>query len=674
MAFVVFVLLLATIWRSRARGSSILFAIVLSAWWAAGITLHAEGRDEVTLTGYLLELVFDFGWITFVALQLDRGISTSSVRLLRLGGPGLAVAAILAGVLAAAITETLPGREPLATMLYAASIATSLAGFIMLEQLVRNARPRQREAIKYLVVGIGGIFTYDLVLYTEALLAQPDASSLWAMRGYVVVLCTILIGLSLHNNSSWGAGILLSRRVYYFSGALLGSAIYVGIVLIAVIYARQFGGEVGELLPIFIVFLATLGLVLATMSEKFRARIRVELAKNFFERKFDYRREWLRLIDTLTASDDPLPPRKRAIKSLAQVVGAGTGSLWMKTGRSASFEVVSSWNEPMPDLSIPPDDPMLVFLRESGWVIDFQDVGDSPEVAAVLASSTAALSLPPSGILVPLQHEDSLVGFVRLDAVSVPKALNFEDFDLLKTAGTQVASFLMQLESSERLAEGRQFEAYNRFTAYVMHDLKNAIAQQSLVVDNAARHKRNPEFVDDAIETIKGSVVRMKRVLQNLQQRSIDEPLQRVNLTKLVLHAKSQCADRDPVPELSIPGYPVVVMANQERLLTAVCNAVRNAQDATPADGEVGIELTATGDSAVVSIRDSGVGMDEEFVRQRLFRPFDSTKGAEGMGIGAYQLRETVISIGGEVSVTSASQEGTCVKLTIPLAPQQTAG
>ena len=95
----------------------------------------------------------------------------------------------------------------------------------------------------------------------------------------------------------------------------------------------------------------------------------------------------------------------------------------------------------------------------------------------------------------------------------------------------------------------------------------------------------------------------------------------------------------------------------------ALLHAIRNAQDATDPDGDVTLNLTYDQHWCVVCVADTGSGMDESFVRERLFKPFDSTKGSEGMGIGAYQLRETVRAMGGEVSVDSRPAEGTRVEL-----------
>ena len=67
-------------------------------------------------------------------------------------------------------------------------------------------------------------------------------------------------------------------------------------------------------------------------------------------------------------------------------------------------------------------------------------------------------------------------------------------------------------------------------------------------------------------------------------------------------------------------------------------------------------------------VSDTGEGMDEAFIRDHLFRPFDSTKGTQGMGIGAYQMRETIRSMGGHVEVNSEPKSGTVVTISLQVA------
>jgi putative PEP-CTERM system histidine kinase len=199
-----------------------------------------------------------------------------------------------------------------------------------------------------------------------------------------------------------------------------------------------------------------------------------------------------------------------------------------------------------------------------------------------------------------------------------------------------------------------------------MHDLKNVVAQLSLVVQNARKHRENQEFFDDAIRTVDNGVVRMKRVLEQLRQGTPVPSTGRVELGKLVMEAVSQCADRHPEPRALVGDRSLWVRGDRERLLMALVHAIRNAQDATPAEGSIRVSLEADGGQCAIRVADTGRGMDPEFVQTRLFRPFDSTKGVHGMGIGAYQLRETARSLGGELAVDSEPGRGTTVSVILP--------
>jgi len=199
-----------------------------------------------------------------------------------------------------------------------------------------------------------------------------------------------------------------------------------------------------------------------------------------------------------------------------------------------------------------------------------------------------------------------------------------------------------------------------------MHDLRNVMAQQSLIIENAEKHKGNPEFIDDAIETLKGGNQRMRRVMEHLQPGSVEKE-DNIEVGKLALEAISSCADRRPVPIHTLGDEQVWVRGGRDRLLMALCHAIRNAQDATAPDGEICLSVDLLDGDCSITVADMGEGMDDRFIQERLFRPFDSTKGTKGMGIGAYQIRETVRAIGGDVFVTSTRGAGTRMTIRLPL-------
>jgi putative PEP-CTERM system histidine kinase len=245
--------------------------------------------------------------------------------------------------------------------------------------------------------------------------------------------------------------------------------------------------------------------------------------------------------------------------------------------------------------------------------------------------------------------------------------LAFEEIDLLRTSGRQVASHLAQYQADQQLAEARQFEAFNRLTAFVMHDLKNLIAQQSLMVKNAAKHKGNPQFFEDSMATIENSVARMNKLLRQLQRGDASGPQQRVRLDEALAEAIEKTESGSPEPVLQTDDEEIFTDIDRERFTAIVAHLIRNAQEATAADGSVVVKLANSDGRAVITIEDDGCGMDADFLRNRLFRPFDSTKGSQGMGIGAYQARTFVTEAGGAMDVQSSPDAGTTVSISLPL-------
>ena len=239
----------------------------------------------------------------------------------------------------------------------------------------------------------------------------------------------------------------------------------------------------------------------------------------------------------------------------------------------------------------------------------------------------------------------------------------------LDNHGVQVEFFtvlyLYRNQQAEQLTESRQFDTFNKLTAFIMHDLKNLIVQQALVVENAAKYKNNPAFIDDAINTIDNSVSRMNTLLRKLQ-RSKPEEIVRLSLKELISDVCRQCANGSPPPTLTLPDQDFAIRADSHRLTMAIVHLIINAQDATPVSGYVNVTMTADKNTATIQIEDNGSGMNQQFISERLFKPFDTTKSGKGMGIGVYQAREYINNLDGTFSVTSTPGEGTTFVITLP--------
>ena len=272
--------------------------------------------------------------------------------------------------------------------------------------------------------------------------------------------------------------------------------------------------------------------------------------------------------------------------------------------------------------------------------------------------------------MVPLHVGEELIGFVVLASARAPMDVNWEVNDLLKTAGRQAASFLALMQATEALLEVRKFDAFNRMSAFVVHDLKNVVTQLSLMMKNAERLKDNPEFREDMLITVDNAVDRMRQLMLQLREGATPPGTAfGVNLAQIAHRLVAVARDRGRVLELDVV-TPVVTRGHEERLERVIGHMVQNAFDATQATGRVWLKLDRISGQALVEVGDNGQGMSEAFVRERLFKPFQTTKQA-GMGIGAYESFQYVQELGGKITVDSQLGKGTIISVLLPLFESQ---
>jgi putative PEP-CTERM system histidine kinase len=243
--------------------------------------------------------------------------------------------------------------------------------------------------------------------------------------------------------------------------------------------------------------------------------------------------------------------------------------------------------------------------------------------------------------------------------------VNWEVRDLLKTAGRQAASYLAMQRATEALVEARKFDSFNRMSAFVVHDLKNLVAQMQLLLRNAQKHHANPELQRDMLATVEHVVGRMNQLMQQL--RSGETPVENprpVDLSTLVRRVQSvRAAGRAGLRIEAIPD--VLANGHEDRLERVIGHLVQNGFEAGGESAQVALRVFRDGDNAVVEVVDNGAGMTPEFIRDHLFRPFQSSK-ASGMGIGAYESQQYVTALGGRIDVKSEPGVGTRVRVLLP--------
>jgi putative PEP-CTERM system histidine kinase len=556
--------------------------------------------------------------------------------------------------------------------LTALSLFMTIIGIVFVEHVYRNTRPEQKWAIKYLCLALLGMYIYDFYMYADALLYQRIDPVLWQARGFVYALTVPLLGVSISRDPLWSPEIFISRRVVFHTTTLLASGIYLMIMGIAGYYVRDFGGNWGRVAQAIFLFITILTLVVFISSRRIRARLNVLVNKHFYPYKYDYREEWLRFIQTISASSEEKELYHNTIKSVAQIIESPGGMLWLRED-NGFFVCVDTWEMEHVNDREPTETSLPKFMEEYEFVISVDEFYEQPEVYNRLGylELPAWVKKVQPWLIVPLIYHGLLIGFIVLDhATARKKSFNWEDSDLLKTSARQVAAFLEQMNAAKALAEAKQFERFNKVSTYIVHDIKNLIAQLSLISSNAEKHKDNPLFMEDVFKTINNSVGKMNKMMEVLSGKAPSSKPGKVNIISVLeeLVHNRQIAGGKPVPILGCESSTYYVKADKNQLIAILGHLVQNAQDATDDNGKITISQKRSAEGVVIEIEDTGSGMTEDFIKNNLFKAFKTTKGTKGMGIGVYEAREIILAIGGHIEVSSKVNVGTCFRLTIPAA------
>jgi putative PEP-CTERM system histidine kinase len=611
----------------------------------------------------------DLGWLAFmyaIWLQGNGRERTHTVRWLY----GVTAIVVLLGT----VLELLPGFstnfgiEGDASFLTGMLLRmTSIVGaLVLVHNLYTAATADARNTLRLPLLALGVLWIYDLNLFTSAYLGRTWPADLAALRGAVVLLVAPVFGLAVVRNRDWS--LHLSRSMTFQSMSLVAIGGYLAAMVIITSALEFIGGQAARAAQVSFVFGASLAALVLMPSPRFRAWFKVKIAKHFFQHRYDYRAEWLRFTHTLghpEGEDQPLSTR--VIKAIADIAES-PGGILLAPEASGTLIARTDWNWSGRDTAGTTGSAALAtYLGKTGRIIELDalrnDSGLDDEDRLV---PEWLLAEEQAWVLVPLVHVDRLAGVVVLLRPSVNRTLDWEDFDLLRVAGRQVASYLAEARGQEALSDVKRFDEFNRRFAFIMHDIKNLVSQLSLVTRNAERHADNPEFRADMIETLKSSTARMNALLARLSQHNKGRPEDPTPML-LVRSAERVAAARRAQHPIVITGdQSLVAMADPARLDQALGHLVQNAIDASPPREPVTIHLSQSDEEAVLEVIDLGVGMSPAFLSDQLFKPFASTK-ETGFGIGSFEARVIITEMGGRIDVISSEGEGSRFIISLPL-------
>lgn len=667
-AFLVLTMLTVVSWRRGPVGACLIGACLATMCWSLAAAYNYWAGHDLTKLVATLEVVRTAGWMVFLTSVLFfsrlKGSLTHHWKVLS-GSVVLVCLAVIGSEIVGKdyIHNILPEGVPDPSLF--GRLLLSVIGIMLVENLFRNARREYRWGIKFLCFGVGGMFAYDFFMYSDALLFFRISDDLDASRGVINALIVPLIALSARRNPQWSIDVFVSRHAIFHSATLIGAGVYLLSMAAVGFYLRQFGGEWGSVLQTAFLFFAIICLALIIFSGAFRARLKDVISQNFFSHKYDYRDEWLRFISTFSLTEGGLSLPRRVMEGIADIVESPESAVWAADGGD-KFNLLETWNMAAPQ-GVQSTDPSFVrFLEEEQTVISLTELATSPDTYADVVVPGWLRDIPRAWLIVPLLHHERLHGVLLLAQPRAPRSVDREDYVLLTTVGRQAASYLAERASARALAEAQQFDEFNRRFAFVLHDIKNLVSQLSLLVQNAEKHKNNPAFQEDMLETVEESVEKMNALLVRLHAGGKEVAVNAiVVLEPLLQKVVNSVAGRNRKLTFESNVNGIAVIADEERLRAVAAHLIDNALEATTDGGRVAVRLLARGSDAILEFEDNGMGMDEEFIRNELFRPFRTTKDG-GFGIGVYESREFVRELGGRMEVVSAPDQGTTIRISLP--------
>lgn len=544
----------------------------------------------------------------------------------------------------------------------------SIGALMLLHNLYAGAASGLRPILRWTGIGLAGIFAYDLNLNTIAYLNGDYPLMILDLRGLFAGVMAVLFALGM-NAAGPRVQFSPSRAVAFRTLSLLLIGGYLAAMVLVTKSLALIGGDIARASQIMFVVAALAGAAVALPSPKVRGWLRVMATKHLFQHRYDYREEWLRFTRTIGhGGTGGASLHERVVKALADITESPAGLLLMPN-EEAQLELTARWN--WPTIAVPAvasEFALSGLLEQHNLVLAFDEVrrgvdhhGEQAQVPDWLMEADDAWAL------VPLLHFDRLVGAIVLARPRIERQLDWEDFDLLRVAGQQLASYLAEQAGQQALMDASRFDEFNRRMAFVMHDIKNLVSQLSLLAAKAEKHADNPAFRADMLVTLRNSADKLSALLARLGRYGSGQvhelaPFDLVELARTIANRFNGVH-----PVMLTRELPVVVAGNREALEQALIHLVQNAIDASKPGMAVFIDVTSEGLHGTIEVVDSGTGMSPEFVRTGLFKPFVSSKQG-GFGIGAFEARELIRAMGGRVAVESREGLGTRFSVVLPIA------
>lgn len=505
--------------------------------------------------------------------------------------------------------------------------------------------------------------TYLAIVPGHLLLLSMLLLSAWALMAYAVVHHRLL-----------NRKIFVSRKVVYsFVVPSLFAAYFLGFGMISLII-RTFGLQLSFVLKWLFLVLGGVAVGLFAFSGKIRRRVHYFISTHFYINKYEYRDEWLALSQHLQGARTEAEVAEALCQVLTESLYTTEIFIWLGDS-SQGYRLISSPGNPgtrSHENFLASNDPLVEFLK-THFHFCVNEKEPDPAWRKVVKHKDAFLTSLNLMLLSPISIGNQLAGLIGLGPEFTGGQYGYDDFDLLTVLGSQTASALLAVRMAEELGHAREQQAWNRLSAFVLHDIKNATTMLSLLRENAPEHIHKPGFQQDMLELVDDAIRRMGRVEQRL--RTLKEEIvpvrQNLELGRFLQECCRRVETKLAPMEIHVGCKREMQVNNDPELLFSVMeNLLLNAFEARGEGTVVQIRTTRNddGSQAVVEIIDNGPGIPEELLPGLLFEPFKTTKDG-GNGIGLWQVKRVTASLGGTVAAENSPGGGGRFVIRLPLAP-----
>jgi putative PEP-CTERM system histidine kinase len=541
----------------------------------------------------------------------------------------------------------------------------SVLALINFEATLRSSSGFDRWRIKYVLFGAGGILAINIFHYSHALLYRSIDMNLLPVRSGIILVSAIFIFYSILKHKNLDVAITVSRKVLYRSVSVLIIGVYLlGLGLLGE-GMRYFGPQVGKNITVFLGFAGAIAIAVVIFSEQLRRKVIVFVNKHFYSQKYDYRDEWLKFTQRISLKHSD----KELLTSVAQgfidAIGSRGAAVWLKERGNSGYKCIIAVESAMNDSH--PNKELISYLEDKKWILNVDD----PKCNDVVTVSKDFLFLNRAFLIVPLLNVNELIGFIILIEGLVDKEYTYEDYDLLKTLASQAAAAILNSRLSEELIEAKELEAMGRLSSFVIHDLKNASSKLSLLAQNAKDYMDNPEFQSDAIKAISNTAHNIQGItekLNNLPRKKLLH-IEYSDLKECVVSAVNGFHLNKNIKLTLNDNESIKTKFDKEEITKVIVNLLINSLEASEGQTEIQVVVGRETDGAFIKVSDNGCGMSSEFIENKLFKPFYTTK-KKGLGIGLYQCKTIIEEHAGRISVNSEEGKGTDFVIYLPIVSQ----